>query len=212
MTLSELLSVEFLLKIHDQIAENSQVEPGTLNEGLLSSIAEAPDIMYNGISMYTSIHQKAAVLMEHIIRLHPFIDGNKRTSLFAMLEYLDINGFTMLLPLDAVRRTVLVAQNISQDVKSNQRLTNDLAEWIRKYCVRKNAPLLQKMKLLTRWVLKHIPLYLFRKLRMRKTLAKYVSRWLAFDIYPEYAKSAHIILLLSLQSMLRSLRDLTHVK
>lgn len=34
----------------------------------------------------------AAAYLFHIVRNHPFVDGNKRTGLLAALKFLDING------------------------------------------------------------------------------------------------------------------------
>ena len=35
------------------------------------------DSILNGQKLYNDIYEKSAVLFEGIIRLHPFIDGNK---------------------------------------------------------------------------------------------------------------------------------------
>lgn len=37
----------------------------------------------------------AAAYAFHLCRNHPFVDGNKRTSIWAMLIFLRINGFTL---------------------------------------------------------------------------------------------------------------------
>ena len=41
---------------------------------------------------YKSIFDKAAALFHSIINNHPFLDGNKRTSLFSALLFLEYNG------------------------------------------------------------------------------------------------------------------------
>jgi len=35
----------------------------------------------------------AAAYLFHLARNHPFVDGNKRTALIAMLAFLGVNGF-----------------------------------------------------------------------------------------------------------------------
>ena len=36
--------------------------------------------------------KKASILLRDIIRLHPFLDGNKRTAFHSMLYFLELNG------------------------------------------------------------------------------------------------------------------------
>lgn len=38
-------------------------------------------------------HTLAAAYFFHIIKNHPFVDGNKRTGLMTALEFIDRNGF-----------------------------------------------------------------------------------------------------------------------
>lgn len=40
-----------------------------------------------------SVFDKAAALFHSIIRNHPFLDGNKRTSLFSAVLFLELNGW-----------------------------------------------------------------------------------------------------------------------
>lgn len=206
--MSSLLSVEFLIEIHNRVVENSNAEPGILNPGLLSSIAESPDESFQGRAMHPAIHDKAAVLMERIIRLHPFVDGNKRTSLFAMVEFLQQNDYTILLPLDAVRKTVLIAERNAQDPKSNQRLVKELGRWIEKYSQAKNAGKLQMLALLIRWILKPFLLVVFLKLRMKRSVKKHIEFWFAFDIHPEYRGTENKILSLISKSVNQNLKNM----
>ena len=45
--------------------------------------------------MKEAILWKAAILLERIIQLHPFLDGNKRTAYEACKIFLEINDFTL---------------------------------------------------------------------------------------------------------------------
>ena len=42
---------------------------------------------------YPTIHEKAAALIESIVKNHPFVDGNKRTGYVMMRLFLLNNGF-----------------------------------------------------------------------------------------------------------------------
>lgn len=206
--MSNLLSVEFLIEVHDRVLENSNAEPGILNVGLLSSIVEAPDESFQGSTIHQTIYIKAAVLMERIIRLHPFVDGNKRTSLFAMVEFLQQNGFTILLPLDAVRKTVSIAEYKKLDSKSNERLINEIGEWIKKHSQSNNAHSLQKILLLIRWMLKPFILTALIKLGMIRSARKRLEFWLAYDIHPEYRDMESSIFGLLSKSVQKNLQTL----
>jgi death-on-curing protein len=46
---------------------------------------------FEGRDLYETIEEKAARQAYGIIRNHPFIDGNKRTGLFVMLVFLELN-------------------------------------------------------------------------------------------------------------------------
>jgi death-on-curing protein len=79
-----------VLAIHDaQLAEHGG-ESGVRDLGLLESALARPRQRYS----YTgaSSTDLAASLAFGISRDHPFVDGNKRTSLIAAELFLDING------------------------------------------------------------------------------------------------------------------------
>ena len=45
-----------------------------------------------GRDAYTTIDEKAAALLDSLVRNHPLADGNKRLGWLAALVFLDING------------------------------------------------------------------------------------------------------------------------
>ena len=61
--------------------------------GLLSSALARPSASMFGVDAYASIDQKAAALLESLVRNHALVDGNKRTAWTAMVLFLWINGF-----------------------------------------------------------------------------------------------------------------------
>ena len=69
------------------------------------SIFEKTRLQFMGLELYPTATKKAAVLFEGIIRLHPFIDGNKRTALAVAQEFLVENNLIFLIPITAVRFT-----------------------------------------------------------------------------------------------------------
>ncbi len=81
--------------IHHNMIEETGGSDGIRDAGLLSSSAEAPFQTFDGTDLYPTIFQKAARLAYSLINNHPFIDGNKRTGLHAMLVFLTLNGIEL---------------------------------------------------------------------------------------------------------------------
>lgn len=61
--------------------------------GLLESALARPRTTVFGQDAYETLALKAAAMMHSIIKNHPMIDGNKRTSWLLMVTFLWINGF-----------------------------------------------------------------------------------------------------------------------
>lgn len=68
--------------------------------GLLDSAAHRPGATAFGEDAYPSIHEKAAVLLESIVRNHPLVDGNKRLGWLATYVFYGLNGFDVIAPDD----------------------------------------------------------------------------------------------------------------
>jgi len=68
--------------------------------GLLDSAAQRPRASAFGDDAYPSLDEKAAVLMESIVRNHPLIDGNKRLGWLAASVIYGRNGVTLDAPED----------------------------------------------------------------------------------------------------------------
>lgn len=70
-------------------------------------------------------------MFEGIIRLHPFIDGNKRTALTSLQQYLSNEGFILVIPLSAVRLCIKIAQNHDNSEDGINQLITILVKWIK---------------------------------------------------------------------------------
>ena len=68
--------------------------------GLLDSAAHRPTSTAFGTDAYPSIHEKAAVLLESIVRNDPLIDGNKRLGWLATYVFYGLNGYELEAPDD----------------------------------------------------------------------------------------------------------------
>ncbi len=91
----EFLTVGDVLHIHAlQLARYGGAE-GLRDLGLLDSAVAQPKTTFHGRFMHEDLFAMAAAYLFHIVRNHPFLDGNKRTGLLAALVFLDINGISI---------------------------------------------------------------------------------------------------------------------
>ncbi len=96
------------------------------NSGLLYAL-DRPWFAFSGVEpLYPEPHDKAAALMESIIRNHPFVDGNKRTAYIA--------GRTLLRLLTGARveATPEEALAVCLAVERKDWSTAELSAWFRR--------------------------------------------------------------------------------
>ena len=87
----EHLTVEDLLSIADEILDGPEIR----DVGLLDSAAYRPQAGAFGQEAYPTIHDKAAALLDAVVRNHALVDGNKRLGWAAAAVFYDLNGFDL---------------------------------------------------------------------------------------------------------------------
>ena len=85
------ISRDQVLMLHSMLINQSGGIDGIRDNGLLDSALNMPFQSFNNEDFYPSIQGKAARLCYSIINNHPFVDGNKRIGILAMLVFLKIN-------------------------------------------------------------------------------------------------------------------------
>jgi death-on-curing protein len=65
---------------------------GIRDQGLLESALAMPAATFAGEDMHPSLPERAAAYMFHLVKNHPFVDGNKRVGLACGLAFLRLNG------------------------------------------------------------------------------------------------------------------------
>ena len=89
----KFLSLAEVLAIHkDQITRCGGAS-GIRDIDLLKSALGIPPATYGGKFLHTDIFEMAAGYLFHLVKNHPFVDGNKRVGAVAALVFLDLNGF-----------------------------------------------------------------------------------------------------------------------
>ena len=83
---------EKVLLLHQLMAEATGGDVGIRDEALLESAIENIYATFDGVELYPSKEEKAAMLGFSLISNHAFVDGNKRIGIYIMLSFLELNG------------------------------------------------------------------------------------------------------------------------
>ena len=86
------LTKKQVISMHQAMISATGGSDGIRDEGLLESALEAPFQTFGSADIYPTLLQKAARLGFSLVSNHPFVDGNKRIGVHAMLVFLELNG------------------------------------------------------------------------------------------------------------------------
>lgn len=118
------LTAEQVLFLHDRLIEESGGEHGVRDLGGLESALARPQAAFGGTEFYPDLMTKAAVVMDGIIRNHPFLDGNKRAGISTAAMFLEMNGYRLTATNEELEAFVLRVTTAKPDIK-------EIAEWFR---------------------------------------------------------------------------------
>ena len=124
------LSAGQVLFIHSRIIDETGGSHGVRDLGLLESAVARPRATYEGKDLYPTLIQKAAALMESLIKNHPFVDGNKRTAITSAGIFLQMNGHT----LQASQREVV---DFTAALATKKAGFEHVVEWFKKHSTTK---------------------------------------------------------------------------
>ena len=93
MTSIKYLIPKDVLLLHNIVIDAAGGSHGIRDVGLLESAVLRPQSSFGGEDLYPGILEKAAALVHSLLMNHMFIDGNKRTSMFACMTFLELNGY-----------------------------------------------------------------------------------------------------------------------
>ena len=120
-----LITVEEVIKLHDKIIFETGGYPGLRDIRLLESAVLGCYQSFDGIDLYPTIMEKSARMAYTICKNHPFLDGNKRTAIVAMLVILRMNNIVL-----TYSQSELVALGVG--IAENRINNEDILTWIRK--------------------------------------------------------------------------------
>lgn len=100
------LELAEIVAIHADQIERYGGTPGIRDVGLLQSAIAVPRSTFAGRLLHEDLCEMAAAYLFHVIRNHPFLDGNKRTALVAAIVFLAMNGVEIEVGERAIERIV----------------------------------------------------------------------------------------------------------
>ena len=89
----KFLTVKDVLLLHNLAIDESGGSHGLRSLALLESAVARPQASFGGEDLYPTIFLKAGALVHSLLRNHPFVDGNKRSSMYSAMTFLELNGY-----------------------------------------------------------------------------------------------------------------------
>jgi len=81
--------------MHTVAVEEFGGTTGVRDRGLLESALARPLASFGGRNLYDTPVKRAASLAESLVLNHGFVDGNKRTAMYAMAAWLEREGYAI---------------------------------------------------------------------------------------------------------------------
>ncbi len=91
----DFLSLDDALYIHKRQLDRFGGGDGMRDEGLLLSALEMPQSGFEDKYFHGFPYEMAAAYLFHIVKNHPFVDGNKRTGFACAHAFLKLNGYNL---------------------------------------------------------------------------------------------------------------------
>jgi len=119
------LSIEDVIDIHEDILKSYGGLEGLREIGMLESALKRIDFHKNYMGL-TDLFETAALLAQALAQGHVFVDGNKRTALVSMYNFLILNGYKL-------TASETEAEDMIVDVAQKKISSEKLTAWLRKH-------------------------------------------------------------------------------
>lgn len=84
---------------------------------------------FGGNDLYSDLFSKAASPLDSLIRDHPFVDGNKRTTITAAALFMKLNGFSLVVSNEEMARFTLACAQSKVTLE-------EISAWLQQFCGR----------------------------------------------------------------------------
>lgn len=120
------LTVKDVLLLHNLVIDASGGSHGLRDLGLLESAVARPKAGFSDEELYPTLFLKVGALVHSLLRNHAFVDGNKRTSMFAGMTSLELNGYTF----EAKQKEIV---NFALKIENDRLSVEEIAVWFEKH-------------------------------------------------------------------------------
>jgi death on curing protein len=127
------LTLDEVLSLHADLIARYGGSPLVRDVGLLESAVATPSATFGGELLHASLEEQAAAYLFHLVKNHPFVDGNKRTGLMAMLAFVGLNGRRLEAPDDGLT-------NLVMGVAEGRSIKAEVAVFVRRHGGRRTRP------------------------------------------------------------------------
>lgn len=120
----DYLTAKQIMFIHSRLVKETGGSQGVHDLSALLSAVGRPQSSFDETDLYPTLFNKAAALIDSLIRNHPFVDGNKRTGMTAGALFLRRNGYA----LKAANEDLV---SIALGVAQSQFNLEEIAAWLK---------------------------------------------------------------------------------
>lgn len=89
------LKSDDVLKMQRHLIDLYGGRHGVRDFGLLESALAVPQSTFDEEFLHVDLFEMAAAYLFHLVKNHPFLDGNKRTGALAAFVFLQLNGYDL---------------------------------------------------------------------------------------------------------------------
>ena len=173
--------VRFIVKLLNQRYNEDDIRIS--NEGQLKLLLEKPQMTLYGHTRYPELHQKIAVLMEGLTKGHVLGNGNKRCAMMTAQFMAQLNDAYLSLPLKAIRLSVDTAMD------SDDKMTEEIQQWFKVHVTKdpNHYSILLEEQIEEIAIIDNL-----REQKKYKEADELLSKWMAFDGYPEHKKQCSL--------------------
>lgn len=123
-----MITVEEVLILHDLSISFFGGRVGVRDIEMLKSAVSRPFQTFDNRDVYNTVFEKAAALLESIVKNHPFADGNKRTGFLSAVIYLKRNNMQLIASEEEAGDFVI-------SVAASQVQFMEVVNWFKRYTV-----------------------------------------------------------------------------
>lgn len=121
---NRFLTKRLLVALHRDLIESFGGEHGIRDEGMLESALAQPEASFGTEPLHPTVYEQAAAYLFHLVKNHPFVDGNKRVAFAAADVFLRVNGLELEMSDSDAYKLVIAAADGSIDKEEIARQFN----------------------------------------------------------------------------------------